>query len=77
MVRATGRCGWCTRAACECSWLFFRFLWLDGEYDLLAENNRGSDPAGRRNVPRHDWQCQRDAARLCVSEGIYSAQARW
>ena len=55
---------------------FFRFLWLHGEYDLLAENDRGSEscqvdimcPEG------DDWQCQRDAVvRLRVSQngGIY------
>lgn len=55
---------------------FFRFLWLDGEYDLLAENNRGSDPCQVDVMcpEGDDWQCQRDAVvRLRVSQngGIY------
>ena len=55
---------------------FFRFLWLDGEYDLLAENNRGSDPCQVDVMcpEGDDWQCQRDAVvRLRVSQngGIF------
>ena len=51
---------------------FFRMLWLDGEYDLLAENNRGSDPCQVDVMcpEGEDWQCQRDAVvRLRISMG--------
>ena len=51
---------------------FFRFLWLDGEYDLLAENDRGSDPCQVDVMcpEGEDWQCQRDAVvRLRISMG--------
>jgi hypothetical protein len=55
---------------------FFRYLWLEGEYDLLAENDRGSDPCQVDvNCPEgDDWQCQRDAVvRLRISQngGVY------
>lgn len=51
---------------------FFRFLWLDGEYDLLAENNRGSDPCQVDVMcpEGDDWACARDATvRLRISMG--------
>ncbi|MGY8941383.1 MAG: T9SS type A sorting domain-containing protein [Flavobacteriales bacterium] len=55
---------------------FIRYLWLDGEYDLLTENNRGSDPCEVNvNCPEgEDWICQRDAVvRLRISQngGIF------
>jgi hypothetical protein len=55
---------------------FFRMLWLDGEYDLLSENNRGSDPCQVDVMcpEGDDWQCQRDAVvrlRISMGGGIY------
>jgi len=55
---------------------FFRYLWLDGEYDLLSENNRGSDPCEVDVMcpEGDDWQCQRDATvrlRISMGGGIY------
>lgn len=55
---------------------FFRYLWLDGEYDLLQENNRGSDPCEVDvNCPEgEDWICQRDAVvrlRITQNGGMY------
>jgi hypothetical protein len=55
---------------------FFRMLWLDGEYDLLAESNRGSDPCQVDVMcpEGNDWQCQRDAVvrlRISMGGGIY------
>lgn len=55
---------------------FFRNLWLDGEYDLLAENNRGSDPCQVDVMcPEGEgWLCQRDAVvrlRISMGGGIY------
>lgn len=51
--------------------VLFRYLWLDGEYDLLFENNRGSDPCEVNvNCPEgDDWLCQRDAVvRLRITQ---------
>lgn len=51
---------------------FFRNLWLEGEYDLLSESNRGSDPCQVDVMcpEGDDWQCQRDAVvRLRISMG--------
>ena len=55
---------------------FFRMLWLQGEYDLLSENNRGSDPCQVDVMcpEGEDWQCQRDAVvrlRISMGGGIY------
>ena len=55
---------------------FFRMLWLEGEYDLLSENNRGSDPCQVDVMcpEGEDWQCQRDAVvrlRISMGGGIY------
>ena len=56
--------------------VLFRFLWLDGEYDVLFENNRGSDPCEVNvNCPEgEDWVCQRDAVvrlRITQDGGIF------
>lgn len=51
--------------------VLFRFLWLEGEYDVLFENNRGSDPCEVNvNCPEgEDWLCQRDAVvRLRITQ---------
>ena len=55
---------------------FFRMLWLQGEYDLLSENNRGSDPCQVDVMcpEGEDWQCQRDSVvrlRISMGGGIY------
>ncbi len=56
---------------------FFRYLWLDGDYDVLGESGgRGSDPCQVDvNCPEGaDWLCQRNAAvRLRVTQngGIF------
>ena len=54
----------------------FRYLWLDGEYDLLAESNRGSDPCQVDVMcpEGDDWACSRDATvrlRISMGGGIY------
>ena len=51
--------------------VLFRYLWLDGEYDVLFENYRGSDPCEVNvNCPEgDDWLCQRDAVvRLRITQ---------
>jgi hypothetical protein len=51
--------------------VLFRYLWLEGEYDVLFENNRGSDPCQVNvNCPEGaDWLCQRDAVvRLRITQ---------